>query len=593
VTLEQAQATLNTQLHQYYTMQAGSRITPERQRQIQKAQIQLKPGARGISRLRFNYSEPLHVLMAVVGLVLLIACANVATLMLARASTRRQELFVRLALGAARSRLIRQLLTESILLALFGAVAGVVLALWGVHALVSMLPVSSVVKVNPDWLVLGFTLVISVLTGVLFGLIPALRSSETGLRGGTMARSSAPSGGSTFKPAYTLVVMQIALSSVLLVGAALLTHSLLDLERQNLGFNSENVLLVKTGFRLAEIPPAELVPLYRQIQERLNSLPGVVSASMARFSPISGSVSKGNFSLEGYEPPVGKEMSAFGLPVSPGFFQTMGIPLILGRSFGPQDTPASPLVVVVSQTFVQEYLPNQNPIGRRMCFGAPFKAPGAEIVGVVADSRYYNIREKPEPMVFSSLWQAGADKHFDAYAGELMIRTSCDPSGVIAEVRRVLSETDSRLPILGVQTLREQVYESLHEERMITRSCSFFGLLALLLACVGLYGTMAYSVARRTNEIGIRMALGARRSHVLWMFLRDSVALVFMGLIFGLPLAVGATRWIKSFLYGIPSIDWVAISGTIALLIAVSALAACLPARRATMVDPMVALRYE
>jgi len=593
VTAEIAQANLNTQLHQYYTAQAGSRITPERQRQIQSAHIQLKPGARGISVLRFAYSEPLHVLMAVVALVLLIACANVATLMLARASARRQELFVRLALGARRSRLVRQLLTESVLLALFGALAGAVLAGWGVHLLVAMLPLASVVKVKPDLLVLGFTLAVSVLTGVLFGLMPALRSSKMGLTGGAAARSSASSGGSTFKPAYTLVVLQVALSSVLLVGAALLTHSLLDLERQDLGFNSENVLLVSTGFRLAGVPPAELLPLYRQIQERLNSLPGVTSASMARFSPISGGISSNNFSLAGYEPPAEKAMNVYKLEVGPGFFETLGVPLLLGRPFGPQDTPASSFVAVVNQTFVQEYLPNQNPIGRRMSIGSPFKAPGAEIIGVVADSKYYNLREKPKPMAFFSLWQAGADKHLDAYAGELMIRTSRDPSGAIAEVRRVLIETDSRLPILGAQTLHDQIYESLNQERMITKSCSFFGLLALVLACIGLYGTMAYSVARRTNEIGIRMALGAQRSRVLWLFLRDSVALVALGLTLGLPLAMSTTRWIKSLLFGLPPVDWLAFGGTLVLMVAVSGLASYLPARRATKVDPMVALRYE
>ncbi|MGD0225022.1 MAG: ABC transporter permease [Terriglobia bacterium] len=593
VTAEIAQANLNTQLHQYYTAQAGSRITPERQRQIQSAHIQLKPGARGISVLRFAYSEPLHVLMAVVALVLLIACANVATLMLARASARRQELFVRLALGARRSRLVRQLLTESVLLALFGALAGAVLAGWGVHLLVAMLPLASVVEVKPDLLVLGFTLAVSVLTGVLFGLMPALRSSKMGLTGGAAARSSASSGGSTFKPAYTLVVLQVALSSVLLVGAALLTHSLLDLERQDLGFNSENVLLVSTGFRLAGVPPAELLPLYRQIQERLNSLPGATSASMARFSPISGGISSNNFSLAGYEPPAEKAMNVYKLEVGPGFFETLGVPLLLGHPFGPQDTPASPFVAVVNETFVQEYLPNQNPIGRRMSIGSPFKAPGAEIIGVVADSKYYNLREKPKPMAFFSLWQAGADKHLDAYAGELMIRTSRDPSGAIAEVRRVLIETDSRLPILGAQTLHDQIYESLNQERMITKSCSFFGLLALVLACIGLYGTMAYSVARRTNEIGIRMALGAQRSRVLWLFLRDSVALVALGLTLGLPLAMSTTRWIKSLLFGLPPVDWLAFGGTLVLMVAVSGLASYLPARRATKVDPMVALRYE
>jgi ABC-type lipoprotein release transport system permease subunit len=248
---------------------------------------------------------------------------------------------------------------------------------------------------------------------------------------------------------------------------------------------------------------------------------------------------------------------------------------------------------VVNQTFAHEYLAGQNPIGHHISTGAPFKAPGAEIIGVVADSKYYNLREKPKPMAFYPLWQAGIGTHFDPYAGVLIIRISRDTSGAIAEVRRALAEIDSGLPIEGVQTLHEQIYESIDQERMVTRSCSFFGLLALTLACIGLYGTMSYFVACKTKEIGIRMALGAPRSRILWMFLRDSVALVVLGLAVGLPLAMGVTRWIRSLLYGLPAIDWVAIGGTVGLMVAVSAVAAYLPARRATKVDPMVALRYE
>jgi len=593
VTLAQAQSYVNTQFHQFYLAHAGSQLTAKMQQQILQARIELKPGGRGISRLRFDYSQPLHVLMAVVALVLLIACANVATLMLARASSRRQELFVRVAMGAGRGRMIRQLLTESILLAVCGAAAGVILAWWGVRLLNGMLPPVSVVKLNPDVPVLAFTLSISIVTGILFGLVPALRSSRIRVTGGAATWSPGFRSGATFKPAYTLVVVQVTLSSVLLLGAALLTHSLLDLERQGLGFNAENVLVVSTDFRLAGLQPGELLPLYRNIQDRLNSLPGVASAGIARFSPISGSISSGNFSLAGFQPPAGKEIIMYDLPVGPGFFQTMDIPVLLGRTFGPEDTPASPLVAVVNQTFAREYLTNQNPIGRHMNFGAPFKAPGYEIIGVVADSRYYAVREEPQPMAFFSIWQAGLDKHVDPYAHQLIIRTTHEASGAIAEVRQVLSGIDNRLPIMGVQTLHEQINESLHQERMVTQLCSFFGLLALLLACVGLYGTMSYSVTCRTNEIGIRLALGAQRSHVVRMFLRDSTTLVGLGVACGLPLGMGASRWIRSFLYGLPNLDWMAAGGALALLVAIAALAAYLPARRASEVDPMVALRNE
>jgi len=589
LTLQRAQATVNTQLHQFYTAQAGERLSPEQQRKIHNAHVSLKPGGRGISGMRVLYSEPLHVLMAVVALVLLIACANVATLLVARASARRQELSTRLALGAPRARLIRQLLTESVLLALLGGAVGIVFASWSVKVLASMIKVTPVVNVKPDLLVLGFTLGISIVTGVAFGLVPALRSSGMERRLSSAVRSS-DFGMSRFNPAHALVILQVALSSILLVGAGLLTHSLLALEHQNLGFNRDKLLLVKTDPRLAGYQPEELFALYRQLQDRLNALPGVISASIARYSPLSGSSSSSNLSIEGYTPPADKEMTVFSVEVGPQFLETLGTPLLLGRTVGPRDTPASPAVAVVSETFVHDFLPNQNPIGRHFCLGAPFKAPGYEIIGVAADSKYYDMAEKPKPMAYFSAWQSGGR---DTYVGQLLVRTSGDPSGATAEVRRAVHDIDSKLPILDVTTLRARAEASLHQERMITMFCSFFGLLALLLASIGLYGTMAYSVVRRTNEIGIRMALGAARPQVLWMVLRESVVLVILGLTFGLPLAMVATRWIKSFLFGIPPVDPVGIGAAVVLMATVSTLASYLPARRATKVDPTVALRYE
>jgi predicted permease len=589
VTRERAQATVNTQLQQFYTAQAGTQLTPDRQKQIRDVLIELKPGARGISWMRAMYSQPLHVLMAVVALVLLIACANVATLLLARGSARSRELFARLALGASRGRLVRQLLTESLACALLGGAAGVVLAWWGVKILASMVQVNSVVNVSPDLFVLGITLGISVLTGIGFGLIPALRSSRMAGMTSTFGRSS-NFGMSKFNPAHALVVLQVALSSVVLVGAGLLTHSLLNLEKQDLGFKRDNLLLVRTDARLAGYQPAALLPLYQQLQDRLNALPGVLSAAIAQYSPISNTDNSSSCSIEGYAPPADKDMKVYTVEVGPHFFETLGTPLLLGRPIEPRDAQGSQMVAVVNETFVREFLPKQNPIGRRMSLDSSFKPPGAEIIGVAADSRYYGLSEKPVPMAYFSAWQSGAG---EAYVGELLIRTSHDAAGAAAEVRQAIHQIDSRLPVFNVTTLREQVDSSLYQERMITNLCSFFGLLALLLASIGLYGTIAYSVVRRTNEIGIRMALGAQRSQVLWMVLREAVALVMLGLTFGLPLAMGATRWIKSFLFGTPPVDLAGIGAAIVLMAAVSALAGFLPARRAMKIDPMEALRYE
>ncbi|HLN02626.1 MAG TPA: ABC transporter permease [Bryobacteraceae bacterium] len=589
VTPERAQATVNTQLQQFYAAEAGTHITPERLRQLHEAYVQLKPGGRGISWMRVMYSEPLHLLMAVVALVLLIACANVATLLLARASARSREMFARLALGASRSRLMRQLLTESLLFAILGGAAGIALAWWGVKVLSSMVRVTSVVNVQPDVVVLSVTLGLSVVTGIGFGLVPALRSSRMAGMVRSFGRSS-DFGMSKFNPAHALVILQVALASVLLVGAGMLTHSLLNLQRQDLGFHRDNLLLVRTDARLAGYQPAGLVPLYQQMQDRLNALPGVLAATIAQYSPISGTSNSSNCSIEGYAPPPDKNMDVYTVEVGPRFFETLGTPLVLGRPIELRDTPAAPTVAVVNESFIQKFLPKQNPIGRHFNLGAPFHPPGAEIIGVAADSKYYALSETPKPMAFFSAWQSGGR---EAYVGELLIRTSQDASGAAAEVRQAMHQIDSRLPILDVSTLRRHIDNSLDQERMITNLCSFFGLLALLLASIGLYGTIAYSVVRRTNEIGIRMALGAQRPQVLWMVLREAVVLIILGLMFGLPLALGATRWIKSFLFGTPPVDLAGIGAAIVLMIAVSALAGFLPARRATKVDPMEALRYE
>jgi len=588
VTMEGAQAEVNARLHQFYTAQAGAQVSPKRLRGIQRAHVQLRAGGGGISWMRVAYSEPLHILMAVVALVLLIACANVATLLLARASGRGHEWFIRFALGAGRTRLIRQLLTESILLALLGAMAGMLLAWWSVHVLVVMVKVTSVVQIKPDVRVLGFTLAISVLSGIIFGILPAVRASRAERKIGGPKQSWGSN--ARFKPAHALVVFQVTLSLILLVGAALLTHSLLELERQDLGFKGENILVVKTDPHLAGYKPTQLLALYREIQDQLIALPGAVSASVAGYTPISGSSSSSNFSIEGYTPPAGKDLTVYGVGVGPGFFETLGIPLLLGRTMGAQDTPASPSVAVVNKCFADAYLPGQNPLGRHLSLGAPFKAPGTEIIGVVADSRYYDTREKPKPMGFFSAWQGGGR---DAYVGEFIVRTKGDPSGAAAEVRRAFNEIDNRLPILSIGTLHDQVYSSFDSERIITRLCTLFGLLALLLACIGLYGTMAYSVTQRTKEIGIRVALGAKPAQVLWIVLHDSTMLVSLGLALGLPLAVLAARAIKSFLFGVHAVDAVGIGGAVIALLAACGVAAYLPARRATKVDPMVALRYE
>ena len=590
-TLRSAQAAINVQVHRFNAELAEPHPTPETRRKMDDVYVTLKPGGSGISWLRFQYSEPLHLLMAVVGIVLLIACANIATLLLARDAARRPEFLARLALGASPLRLLRQVLTESILLSVIGGIAGAVCAWWGVKMLMHLLQVSPVVKVRPDPLVLAFTIGISLLTGVVFGVIPAIRSSRIEPRPGN-AFQPAGLGRKRIGSTQALIVLQVALSLILLLSSGLLAHSLLALQAQDLGFKPEKVLLVKTDFRLAGYEIDELYPLYREIDSRLNNLPGVDSATMARFSPISGNTSTNNISIQGYTPHSGQNMEASSDDVGPGFFETLGIPLLLGRTIDRRDTSASPLVVVVNEAFVRKYFPHQNPIGQHMITGAPFKPPGYEIIGVVGDSKYSDLREEPKPMTFFSVWQTQRNNSF-VYAGELIVRTSQPVSAIAADVRRTVKSISNRLPILKETTLSKQIDDTLQQQKLITSLCSGFGVLALLLASVGIYGTVAYSVARRTTEIGIRMAIGAERRHVLWMMLRESVALMSVGIVIGLPLALAAARWIKSFLFGVPFSDPLAIAGAVLLIMLLALLAAYLPARRATKIDPIRALRYE
>lgn len=589
VTVQNADVAVSTQLQRFYAGQAGTHLSLSTKRKIHGVRVHLKPGGTGISGLRYLYSEPLHVLMAVVGIVLLIACANIATLLLARASARRQEFLARLALGASRQRLVRQVLTESVLLSIIGGLAGTGFAWWSVKGLILLLDVTPVVKVRPDPGVLAFTLAISLLTGILFGIIPALRFSRMEPRLGTGLRA-AESGISRFGSAQALIIVQVALSFVLLLGAGLLAHSLAALDFQDVGFKREHVLLIQTDPRLAGYQKNELFPLYREIDERLNQIPGVISASIARYTPESGSSSSGSFSIQGYTTNAGKELNLYRVEVGPRFFETLGIPVLLGRTIEARDTPGSPATAVVNKSFVAAYLPNQNPIGRRISLGAPFRAPGIEIVGVVADSKYYDLRDKPKRMAFLAAWQLQGD---DAYAGDLLLRTSGEPSGIVPEVRRVLNGISTKLPITNVTTLDHQVDESLYQEKMMTSLCSIFGFAAVLLAAIGIYGTVAYAVTRRTTEIGIRMAVGAQRTNVFWMVLRESIVLIAVGLVFGLPLAWVAAHWIRTFLFGVPVADPFAIAGAVFVIAIASLVAAYLPAFRATKIDPVHALRYE
>jgi macrolide transport system ATP-binding/permease protein len=614
VTRQQANAAMDVVLREYLTARAGSKMTGSVRREIQHAYISLAPGGRGLSKMRFEYSEPLYILLAVVGLVLLIACANVANLLLSRATGRQREMAMRLALGATRSRLVRQMLVESLLLAIFGGLAGAFLAAWGVSALVSLVATQVPLNVRPDLAVFGFTMGVSLLTVILSGLAPALRATRLdlvpALKAGSADRAfrsaaldsqretadlktSSALRAFRFGLGKGLVVFQIAVSLLLLIGAGLLIHSLLNLENQNLGFSPEHVLLVSADPELARYKANELPALYREIVERIRALPGVRSASIGGTSPMSGSQMGVDVSAEGQPRPRGGNTAQL-VPVGPQYFETEGMRILAGRAISSEDTATSSSVAVVNQAFARRFLPKESPVGRRISLGSSFQAPVFAIVGVVEDAKYADAGEEASPMFFLSAYQpiAGVGSMF-AYVNEIEIRAAGSPAGAAAEVRRAIHQIDSNLPITGVTTLTQQVNDSLGQQQAISDLTGFFGILGLVLACVGLYGVMAYNVARRTKEIGIRMALGAQQGAVLWMVLRESLLLIAVGIAIGVPVALAAAHLIASQLYGLTPSDPLTIAIAALVMAGVGLLAGFLPACRASRVNPMVALRYE
>jgi predicted permease len=591
VRIEQAQAEVNLGLQQFLTAQAGPGLTDERRQGIQKSYIQLAPGGRGLSGLRVHYSEGLQMLMVIVVLVLLIACANVGNLLLSRGAARQTEIALRQALGASRRRLIRQLLTESILLSLLGGVLGVVLAQWAVSVLVTLLAKTSPLNVTPDLAVLGFTVGISLLSGLLFGIAPAIRATGTGLILALKERGAVRQGG-RFRMGLgsALVVTQVALSLVLLVGAGLFARSLLKLQNADPGFDRENVLLFSLDSRLAGYKPAQLSNLYRQIYDRLSALPNVRAATLATYSPMSGTARSSSVTIRGRATTEGEDLVVSDILVGPDYAETLGLPVVLGRGIGLQDTPASTKVAVVNQAFAEYFYPGQNPLGRRITFEDDSDKDDVEIVGVIGDVKYRSVRDEAERSVYRPILQM---QDQSAYSNVVQVRTEGEPLNIAPAVRAAIAQVDDKLTIGGLTSLRLQTADAFRQEKLIAQLVSFFSLLALLLAAVGLYGIMAHAVVRRTNEIGIRMALGAERRDIVWMVLRDSLVLVGLGVLIGVPTALGAARLISAQLFGLTGNDPVSLIAAIAVLSIVAAFAAYLPARRASRVDPLVALRYE
>jgi len=558
--------------------------------------LEVATGSKGLTAARRSLSKVMIILMAVVGLVLLIVCSNLANLLLARGATRQKEIAVRLAVGAGRSRVIRQLLTESSLLALCGAGLGTLFAFWGKDlflAWINRITPSFAIQPQIDLRVLGFTVSVTMLTGILVGIVPALRATRVDINQVIKGSSGSASGARSFG-AKAMLVAQVAMSVVLLVGAGLFVRTLRNLQSADVGFNTENLLVFKVYPRWNKHKRAQLRNLYEQIIERIQAVPGVQAATNSGSPLLSGDLSMPVIWVPGQVRQAGEDLSFYEQRVWPNFFETMGMPLLLGRNLTQQDAELwrahGTYVAVVNETLARRHFPNTNPIGQR--FGETKVLTNElipdseliEIVGVVRDAKYATVREPVRPTAFFP---------FSPNPVTFEVRTAVDPVLLAASIREAVEQVDTDLRLADFTTQSEQAKLTFAQERHLALLSSVFGLLALLLACIGLYGLLSYGVANRTHEIGIRMALGARAWDVVLLVMRETLLLVFIGVVIGLGSALAATRLIASMLYGLAPNDLVTITFAISLMIAVAALAGVLPARRATRVDPMVALRYE
>jgi predicted permease len=593
VTKEKAEASLQPVFAQSQREIAASLAgtpgdSPARMQAILQMRLQFDAAGQGLAVLREQFSKPLWVVMAIVGLLLLITCANVANLLLARANAREREIAVRLAMGAGKRRLVRQLMTESLLLGVTGGALGVALAYGGSRSLLALMargrsPV--VLSVHPDLTVLGFAVAVSLLTAFVFGAIPAIRATDVNpSRGlGQSSRSSAQG----FRLGKSLVVLQVAVSLVLLVGAGLFTRTLANLDHFYPGFNRDNVLLFAVNPTV--IGYKDVVPLYEQMVGRIRSLPGVRSASLSVHEPLSTHVSDTSVNVQGVVARQGEDLTPVDVePIGPDYFRTMETPVLQGREFAAADRTGASKVAVVNESMARHYFGDTNPIGRRVSIPA-YRADTSwlEIVGEVRDIKVHDLRESATLMLYVPMFQAPEG------GATFEIRTAMDPANAQTAVLGAVKAIDSRLPVYTVKTLSNQLDDSLVEERLVASLSGIFGLLALLLTCIGLYGLMAYAVNRRTGEIGIRMALGAERGRIAGMILRETLLLVVCGLAMGIPAAAVVSRLIASQLFGLKSGDPATFFAACLAMAAVTMVASYLPARRAASVDPMQALRSE
>ena len=587
VTMRQAEAVLSTSFSSW----VSSTATSDKER-ADLPSLYLQEGATGLDLLRQYFSKPLYLLVAMTGLILAIACASVANLLLARATARRREIAVRQGLGASRWRVVRQLLTESVLLSALGGAVGVLFAVVGIRGLTLLLAgwQSEInLRAGLNWKVLAVTVTLAVTTGVLFGLAPAIQAARVQLTPGlNEGQTGVPS---RFRRVFqgnglrgALVATQIAISLLLLAGAGLFVRTLSNLQSVNRGFNEENLLLFTVNARQAGYKDESLARYYAGLRERLQAIPSVREVTMSSYALVAGSRSDTGISIPG----AGIEAGTAALWVGPNFLRTMQIPLLLGRDIQEHDNTSAPPVAVVNEAFAAKYFPDVNPLGRSFLFGGEKRAT-SEIVGVAKNSLLNSLKQLVEPTVYVP---------YSQYLPRLrsmtfVIRTAGDPLVATESMRQIVSQSDARIPVTGVKTQTAQIQQTIGQERLFASLCSVFAILALAIAAVGLYATLAYSVSRRTGEIGIRMALGAQRRRVVAMILHESLAMIAAGLAIGLPGVWMLSRLVESFVFGMKPTDPLTLTVAVTVLLASAVIAGFLPAWRASGIEPMAALRHE
>ncbi|MFL6429489.1 MAG: ADOP family duplicated permease, partial [Acidobacteriaceae bacterium] len=579
VSLAQATTNVNLLFQQILRSFRGGALNQDDAKALKEAQVPLTPMATGISDLRRQFSDPLKILMAIAGMVLLIACANIANLLLARSTARTREFAVRQALGAHRTRLVRQLLTENMMLAVAGGTLGVALAAGASRLLLRMVsggPETVPLNVSVDTSMLLFTLAVTVVTALLFGIIPALRATRLELTHSLKDGRGAATVRSKGLLAKSLIVSQVAFSLLLVIAAGLFLRSLNNLTRVDLGYDKQNVLFLhlddsSIGY---EADDPRLSALYRQIEEKVGALPGVQGAGFSSFVFHEGSWN-GSVTIPGATQT--QDIDVKHNVIGNGYLAALRIPILAGRNFGPQDTATSQKVAIISERMARTMFPKGNPIGRHYSLGQNVEH---EVVGIVKDVKFGSLQEDPETLDYIP-----ATQH-PMYLGDLVVRFTGDFSSVSAAVRRTIHDIDHDLPITEVTTLDEWVSRSITDERIVAQLSTFFGLLAVFLSAIGIYGLMSYVVSRRTNEIGIRMALGAERIHVRWLVMQEVLLLVAIGIAIGAPAALLSSKLVASMLFGLQASDPASLLIAVAVMLLIAALAGYLPARRASRIDP-------